>query len=234
MVYNAKSRRIVQKNTNPPIVRYTRFKRTNRRTFRKSQATKARMYNQVVPVNNIKYIEYPIVDGGFNNGGTMYDIFQGNIVPGGSAKAQFLGQAIQIRSVQIRGHVFGADATNAIRVILFQRISLQVNLTTQYVLEQITPTSMIDFSHADETIILRDWYINLTSPYLSSGSYGGTMNPNIVEAYVKGSKCVRSQYDVDNSIWTQGKLYLLLLSDSQASPHPSGVFSIRVTYTDVV
>ena len=223
------------------MVRNTSLNKTTRTIKRKRRTTpkldfrkNAQLFNKALSVNNIKYMELQITDSGFSTSGTIYDLMQGNITPGSSPKAQFNGQAIQIRSIQLRGHVFGIDSTQVMRCILFQRITPQASLAVSQVLETVSVQSMPDFSHTDDMIILRDWYFVLTAPYLASSSYGGSMNPNIMECYIKGSKCVRSQWDVDNSIWTQGKIYVLLISDSAASSHPSALITIRITYTDLI
>lgn len=204
---------------------------------RPSAIQRVRMINSAKPVNNIKY-----TDINFNttvdNTGRMVDLLN-SVVPGTSSKNQFIGQAIQPISFQIKLVCAATDATNQFRVIIFQYIPPSTLPTMGYVLEAPTYTqSAIDFSHRDDLIILRDFYTHLTPPgttYALAGNYyGATSNPNMLECYIPGRKMARCQYDSTLNQWSDGKLYVLLLSDSSVVPTPSVEFYARLQYSDII
>jgi hypothetical protein len=198
------------------------------------------MINSAKPVNNIKYADTAF-NIAVNNSGYIVDLLA-YVTPGTSSKNNFIGQAIQPISLNLKLHCASTDTTNEWRVIVFQYIPPSTAPSMSYILESPTDCqSAIDFSHKDDLIILRDFYTQQTPPGTVYGGaippptyYGPSSNPNILECYIPGRKMARCQFDSNLNIWSDGKLYILLLSNSTVAPTPSAKCYVRLQYSDIV
>lgn len=153
-----------------------------------------------------------------------------NHPPQGINVSQRLGDAILLKRVRLRLNMIYGDNTNVLRCIVFRwtqdnSIAANVPIVTD-VLQTLNATAFYNFTHerANQVHIVYDKTIALSA--------NGVPDKVLVQNFF-GKKLGKKTIDMDAAVTTgTDQLYLLLISDSVAAPHPTVGGFLRMEYTD--
>jgi len=138
------------------------------------------------------------------------------------------GDAIKLKRLRVRLHLIGADSTNVIRAIIFRwnnNDSTSVPVIAD-VLQTLNAVSQYQYTSD------RQNEFHIVADKTFTFSLNGTNAKDWIIAYY-GRKLGKKSLIFNASLTTgTDMLYLLLLSDSVASPHPTIGGYCRLEYTD--
>lgn len=153
-----------------------------------------------------------------------------NLPAQGLGVSERLADEIILKRLMFRLNVLGADATNIVRCIIFrssQDNTIGANFPTpNSVLQNLSTMSLYNFtSDRDNDIsVLYDRTITVSA----GGTYDIAFRGNLF-----GKRLGRKKLIFDAAVLTgTGQIYILMISDSVAGPHPTVGGYMRIEYTD--
>lgn len=167
-----------------------------------------------------KYHDLAAAPGGAGSTGVFYSFT--STIPEGTGSEQRIGQQVTVKSLQVRYRLLYQDTTNLMRVIIFRWFqqgtpSLSQILQDTVTVPWISPTNR-----------LLSEFINVM--YDNLVTLDATNNFQYVDKiFIKKNMNVTFD-DAGNPDY--GHVYMLVLSDSAAIPHPTIEFYSRVRFTD--
>lgn len=172
-----------------------------------------------------KYHRLAVAGSGYDYGGVVVSLSD---VPAGTTDLTRVGDSLSIRSIRVMGKILSADTTNTYRIIVFQWLDDQTP----------TPANV------------------LSSVYV--GTVNGVNSPYYHDQRKKFRVLWDKRFNVDNVSHAQqlfdtkhlfpstkkisfnaggttgnAKIYMLLISDSGAAPHPTLDFVSQLSYNDL-
>lgn len=161
------------------------------------------------------------------NSGSFHVVTANATIANGSGKGQRIGDAINLKSVLIRGELVfasGGVEINTVRIMLFRWFD-DVVPNVESIFGEVLPGSPYHALSRDEGSKIQMLYDKMF-----------LINPNNSIASRKLFHIYRrlrgkAEYYEDNTSKT-GHLVLLFLSDSLATTHPTTRFNVRIRYTD--
>lgn len=180
---------------------------------------------------------------GTSASGTIYNLASAGattaaLTRGSDYFNNFIGQNLDIAGIQLRyevvgcsdtAFVIGADENNTTRVMLFQWMD-STTPTPSGVLQSLDTLAPVFATNRENINVLSDKiYATYVQTQTSSAS---NSNNFVVKKYIKGFKCAPVQMDTGSATYQKGGLYLLVITDSAAVPHPQFRFYCRTTFTD--
>lgn len=173
------------------------------------------------------------ISGQIGAAGVMYSLYENALVlpftkiTQGTGEANYIGDTITPLYITIRGLFVHSDATNALRVIVFQTLGNTV-ATISSLLQYPAGTTHACLSPVKKNT-RRQYQILRDKIYTTSASGNE----------VKSFKIKVPMYGLQSTEFTDaagtvgsGGLYMLLMTDSAAITHPDVRITHRVTFTD--
>lgn len=204
--------------------KYSKAKRTKRTSQTPSLLYKNPSFvNRELDSNDYKVTDTLVNGQGVTTGGYIISLLT-NLTPGSGYNNNFLGQKINPVGIKINWEVVCGDATNLMRIILFQWFDSTPPLAATVLQNNCLSPVLID--NRENTKVLRDELVSLALPSntgnaIASGSW-----------YVKSKRIQQAYYNANANIWQKGNLYLLFISDSIIAPSPTISYYSRVTFLD--
>jgi len=150
------------------------------------------------------------------------------VPPQGDGVSDRNGDAIKLKRLRVRLHLIGADSTNVIRAIIF-RWNNNDGTTVPVigdVLQTLSTASQYQYTSD------RQNEFHIVADKTFTFSLNGTNAKDWIIAYY-GRKLGKKSLTFNAALTTgTDMLYLLLLSDSVAAPHPTVGGTCRLEYTD--
>lgn len=182
-------------------------------------------------LNNTPYTEYKVTDvaggGGVDTSGTMVDLLS-SLSRGDSPLNQFDGGRINPQGIQVRLSGVVGDATNILRVLVFQWFDAVAPVPLG-VLSASSPLAPLFLDNRENIKVLHDGIYKATQAY--SGGAGLFDFPNKV-IYIKSKRLEAVQFKATTAVPQKGGLYMLLLSDSSVPSNPQINYHVRTTFVD--
>lgn len=218
---------------------YTRSTYRPRTTYRRKRPTYRRPYNNVRMMQRVaqrvvnRNVEHKYYDTNFSLTPQptaiqlLTDINQSDTDTGRD------GDKLRMMTLKWRAQVFNADATNVVRMILFQwhpSTDLILPSPAQILQDPNNYNSMYNHDRGSNYSIFYDRIIKLNN----------VNQPNVI---INGECKLFSKYGrlkyvrqnlkfVNSSVQGQDHLWLVLVSDSTVSPSPNFSATFRLSYTD--
>ena len=169
---------------------------------------------------------YTVVD--YN--GTIWDLTP---VSQGTADTERIGDSYLPTSIEIRGQVHGADATNSIRIILF-RWNQDNNATGDPVPSNILQSTFTGTTEAPFAPLYHDKMPNFTVFHDERIALAGDVSNSkyVVDFEVKRKIQTKPVQITASGVNGTYKLWLLVISDSGTVNHPAVVFGSRMFFRD--
>lgn len=206
---------------------------------KKSKTSKTAAYNPQASVISRKKGEAKSYDGiissTINSAGSIYNLWAndlaGSAITQGVGEAQYLGDSVTPLYITIRGLFQHADATNALRLIVFQclgntvpTVALLMQLGSgTYSGQDYSLLSPVKKNTRRQFMILRD------KLYVSSSE------SDLVKAFkikIPMYSLQATEFQNAAGLVGTGGIYLFIQSDSTAVTHPNVRIVHRITYSD--
>lgn len=142
----------------------------------------------------------------------------------------YLGARIKPTGLSVRLCMRPGDPSNIVRMILLQWMDQSVPSAITLLESSSNWLSSIETSALSKCNVLYDSTWVLNNQYATAQSYSEQLPVKAI--YIKGKKMFPIEFDNTGDTIIKGCLYMFLISDSGATPHPTFSRYTRVTFAD--
>lgn len=208
--------------------RYGRKKRYTRRFKRGGLATKSFVRKQIHKDDETKYFETSTVAQAIDFNGVTTDLTN---IPQGQTDGTRIGDKIRLRGIRLQFILNIADTTQNVRIMIVQyKGNTQIAATS--ISQVLVPTTL---GTVNAPIANRVWDMTNQFSILYDKLYTLTnVSTPIIHVRKKvGIKYAKREINFYQALTTgSNKIYLMMVSDSGAAPHPTIQYQMRVMYDD--
>lgn len=222
-------------NFNKRITRRTKYRRRGKPALSRKEASavKAIISNQLKEKVELKYVDETFNATSISFTPTFYDLTE---ISNGTGKDRRIGSDITLTSIQFQLSFTKADTTNFIRMVLFQWYPNNDDSPPDW-------TKLFQYHTVGVPVDQQELMSPLAITEADVGTYKIMMNKQflldteesvqLMNGFIK--KGFRKNISYAGSLPTVGTnhIYLLLVSDSGATSHPTISGHFRLRYTDM-
>lgn len=209
------------------------YRRTYKKRTRAIPKTQEKRIRKVVKSELKREIEHKYYDrlSTGNAGTTLVATNPFTSFVRGTGVNNYIGSAIRVSSIEIRGQLIAADAPgNMMRMIIIQDkdTSGVPNNSTMFAEPTYPVYSPLNKDYTDTYRILKDKLFLLTNDGVSSTNF----LPKSFRYYISGKKLRQVRFTASGGLADAGSIWIIFVSDSSVATNPTWIMNTRVNYTD--